>query len=686
MTGEHRTGRLRGLLLALALLLTPLLSVASPALAAPSCVTSGATVTCTFSYTGAPETWTVPAGVTSATFDLYGAQGGIVGGLGGRLTATLSVTPGATYQIRVSGSGDRIGPNAGFNGGGLGQSNRDGGDASDVRSGAFTLAERLLVAGGGGGTRATGGAGGYPNGGAGVANSLASGGSGGTQSAGGAGGAGDTSNGSSGSLGQGGSGGGYYGGGSATGGGGSSYATPAATSVSYETSVRAGDGLMIISYSQPLTDTTAPVASPTQSSAAAPSGWNNTNVTVSWNWSDPVSGAAPVSGIDPASCTTSSVSSGSGTIILSATCTDLAGNTGTASYQVRVDPTAPTANPSQSPATNASGWNNTDVTVSWNWSDSGSSIDPASCTISSASSGEGEQILSATCNDSAGNQGSASYAVKVDTTAPTITAATTTSLNAAGWYRDDVTVSFSCADALSGLAGACPPSQTLTGEGTAINSTARMVSDLAGNTSAPSNIVTVKIDRTAPTVSVTGVTDGATYLLGSVPTAGCSTSDALAGVATQASLTRSGGSLGLVTATCASATDNAGNSAPAVSVSYRVAYGFVGFFQPVDNLPTINTANAGRSIPLKWRVLDGAGNPVTNLASVSVTSVAGGCSAGAPADIVEEYATSNTGLMNQGDGYYQFNWQTEKSWAGSCRTLRLDLGDGVVRTALFQFM
>ena len=50
----------------------------TPALAAlPSggCVV-GATTTCTFNYTGAAEAWVVPAGVTSAVFDLFGAAGG----------------------------------------------------------------------------------------------------------------------------------------------------------------------------------------------------------------------------------------------------------------------------------------------------------------------------------------------------------------------------------------------------------------------------------------------------------------------------------------------------------------------------------------------------------------------------------------------------------------------------------
>ena len=50
----------------------------TPALADPSggCVV-GATTTCTFNYTGAPEAWVVPAGVTSAVFDLFGGRAGI---------------------------------------------------------------------------------------------------------------------------------------------------------------------------------------------------------------------------------------------------------------------------------------------------------------------------------------------------------------------------------------------------------------------------------------------------------------------------------------------------------------------------------------------------------------------------------------------------------------------------------
>jgi hypothetical protein len=44
------------------------------------------------------------------------------------------------------------------------------------------------------------------------------------------------------------------------------------------------------------------------------------------------------------------------------------------------------------------------------------------------------------------------------------------------------------------------------------------------------------------------------------------------------------------------------------------------------------------------------------------------------------------GLKNLGFGYYQYNWKTPASFARSCKTLQLDLGDGNIHTAAFQFL
>ena len=44
--------------------------------ASGDCTTTGATTSCTYTFTATAQTWTVPLGVTRATFDVFGAQGG----------------------------------------------------------------------------------------------------------------------------------------------------------------------------------------------------------------------------------------------------------------------------------------------------------------------------------------------------------------------------------------------------------------------------------------------------------------------------------------------------------------------------------------------------------------------------------------------------------------------------------
>ena len=230
----------------------------------------------TFSYTGSIQNWTVPAGVTSLSFTAEGAQGGSgtagygVGGLGGRVQGSLSVTPGQALSIYVGQMPlSNIG---GFNGGGNGANNtygRGGGGATDIRIGGVALANRVVVAagGGGGGTNCfsanqnSGGVGGGGTGGNGYQCNQQTNyvGFGGTQTAGGInlGGLGQT-----GGLGQGGNGGttyggggggGYYGGGGGSyggGGGGSSYALATLVSNLIVTSgVRTGNGELTISWS-----------------------------------------------------------------------------------------------------------------------------------------------------------------------------------------------------------------------------------------------------------------------------------------------------------------------------------------------------------------------------------------------------------------------------------------------------
>jgi hypothetical protein len=244
----------------------------------------------------------LPPSVTQIDFDVAGAQGGCIvphayqycdfdngPGLGGRVTGTLVVgtdlVSGSALQINVGGRGgssepvdDGVGP-GGFNGGGSSRrGDGGGGGASDIRQGAFTLADRVVVAGGGGGgtgcVDASGGAGGGLVGGDGrscAAYSRQPAGRGGTATAGGA--PGPTSpewnqSGAAGTFGRGGDsaqyrsgggGGGWYGGGGGSddanlsqgGGGGSSHVVASARNVVHTQGVRAGDGQVILRFQAP---------------------------------------------------------------------------------------------------------------------------------------------------------------------------------------------------------------------------------------------------------------------------------------------------------------------------------------------------------------------------------------------------------------------------------------------------
>ncbi len=248
-----------------------------------------------------------------------------------------------------------------------------------------------------------------------------------------------------------------------------------------------------------------------------------------------------------------------------------------------------------------------------------------------------------------------------------------------------MTVTFSGTDALSGIAG-CTLPVVLSNEG-AGQAASGTCSDQAGNSSAPATASNIKIDKTAPVVSVTGVSQSGVYTLPNVPVAGCTTQDALSGVATQATVSVTGGNangVGTFTATCSGALDVAGNPG-AVSVTYAVRYPFVGFFQPVDNLPMVNTVNAGQSIPVKFSLRGNRGLNIFASGYPAVQACGGGGGSG-PIDEIEETVSSGSGLSyNAASDSYSYVWKTDKAWAGACRQLIVRLNDGTDHVALFQF-
>ncbi len=164
----------------------------------------------TFVHSGANQSWTVPAGVTSVVVHLIGAGGGggrssttAYGGGGGYVTGRLSVTAGQAFDVIVGGGGIRqcttdvplLADEAGrrnFSFGGGASGNGSSGYDCTFAAGGGRSAIRLagssddLVTAGGGGGGGYNGAGGAGGGTTGVAGGGAKGGGGGTQSAGGA--------------------------------------------------------------------------------------------------------------------------------------------------------------------------------------------------------------------------------------------------------------------------------------------------------------------------------------------------------------------------------------------------------------------------------------------------------------------------------------------------------------------
>ncbi len=367
---------------------------------------------------------------------------------------------------------------------------------------------------------------------------------------------------------------------------------------------------------------------------------------------------------------------------VNATCTDAVGNTANGSItDIRIDKTAPVITfVSRLPAANANGWNNTNVTVTWSCSDAVSG--PVSPSVNQTLTTEGSnQSAIGTCTDLAGNTASNTQTgINIDKTAPVITLLSRTPPpNAAGWNNTNVTVTWSCTDALSGPVAASL-SQTLTAEG-ANQSATGTCTDLAGSSS--SNTQTVSIDKTAPTVGITAPASyfpakTTTYVINSAVASNYSCSDGLSGVSSLAAPVPSGSNfntsapgLNNFTVTCS---DAAGN-ASVVTNQYLNVFTFTGG-RFVDE-GTAGEKTAGAAAPLDF-TLGTATGLETNLAVIVMINVVrnaaqpptGDCPAAPDAELVNGSgeligtqlwsgggATGGSSLRNDGVEF-KFNWDT----------------------------
>jgi len=279
-----------------------------------------------------------------------------------------------------------------------------------------------------------------------------------------------------------------------------------------------------------------------------------------------------------------------------------------------------------------------------------------------------------------------------DTIAPTTSATETGVKNAAGWHNSDFTVNFSATDNPCGsgvknitisASGAITLAPTTSSGSTAslpigtegVTTISYFATDNSGNIEATQTL-TVRLDKTAPTITITAPT-ATTYILNQPVAANYSCADSLSGVKSCTGTVPSGSnidtsSLGTKTFTVNS-TDVADN-ASSQSVSYKVTYKICLLYDPTQPLKQ-------NEVAIKLEICDF--NNV-NLSSAAVTLTAISVT---PAGSVT--SPSNPGNLFRFDsmiapgGGYIYNLHVKGLPAGSYNLNFTVSGDPVTHQASF---
>jgi hypothetical protein len=437
-------------------------------------------------------------------------------------------------------------------------------------------------------------------------------------------------------------------------------------------------------------DATAPTAAYTSASPAAPDGqnsWYLGDVTSTFTATDNLSGFGN-SGSLTTTGTATTQGEGAAVTVASPLFTDNAGN-GAASVNsanFKIDKTDPTASAKLSIDPNSNGWHNADVTVTFSGQDGESGL--AGCDPAVTISNQGKNVAaSGKCRDKAGRESvAATKSINLDKDAPTVAyTSASPSASSHGWYKQDVTATFTATDNLSGFDNAgtltTTGTGTASGEGSNVEAFSPAFTDQAGNSVAGSAAKkSFQIDKTNPAVSlVGGPVNGSSYYFGTVPPAPtCNASDALSGL--DGTCTVSGYDLSVGTHTVhAEAKDNADNAATASATYTVLPLSLKGFYQPVDMPAVVNTVKSGSTVPFKFEIFAGTTeltDPATSVKSFVTTPINCGTLTTSTDDI-ESTTTGGTSLRYDfSGGQFIQNWQTTGK-ASTCFKVTLTAKDEV---------
>jgi hypothetical protein len=374
-----------------------------------------------------------------------------------------------------------------------------------------------------------------------------------------------------------------------------------------------------------------------------------------------------------------------GTTVVNCSATNSRNKTATGSFNVNVDAPAPVLHLPADITTTATSPGGATVSFTATATDVVDITVPVICVPASGSVfALGSTSVNCSATNSHGKTTSGSFSVTVEAPAPVLHLPANITAEATSPAGAMVTFSATATDAVDiSVPVICAPASgsVFAFGSTTVNCSA---TNSHGKTTSGSFSVNV-VDTTPPVVVVLGVSNGATYILGAVPAASCSTTDSASGVAVAATVSITGGTsngVGRFTATCSGAVDNAGNSAAPVSVSYDVHYVFKGFLSPLKPGPNGGTFDAGDKLDLRWQLLNAQGRHIVTRSAIVVLQAApnASCAIGGAGARFNLFPAAHAELELE-DGGYEFDWKT-KGLSPGCYSILLTLDDGTTQSTV----
>jgi len=279
------------------------------------------------------------------------------------------------------------------------------------------------------------------------------------------------------------------------------------------------------------------------------------------------------------------------------------------------DSTPPVITPLVQGTVGNDGWYTGNVSIDWTVSDEESSVSNQNGCDSVTQTSDTTGTTYTCTATSVGGTASESVTIKRDAAAPSVGCAPPDGL----WHAQDVSISCTSSDAVSGLASSGGGSFDLTSSVAAgietnnASTGSHAVCDAAGNCAVAGPVAGNKVDKKAPTITIISPVIGP-YLLNQAVIVSYNCSDGGSGVQNCSGSAANGEHLDTSTAGnhgfTVNATDNVGNTSTPPVVTYTVNYGISVMFDQT------RAYKSGSTVPIKIRLVDANGANVSAAATV----------------------------------------------------------------------